>query len=332
MEDEKVSVIIPLYNVGLYIQPCIQSVLSQTYKNLQIILVNDGSTDNTEEVISKYKSDNRFVIINKPNGGASSARNAGLEVAEGEYIYFIDSDDSIMPHTVGVLVNNIKEFQSDFCCYRYCFKNNTKITKTCPNYGIECYRTKDEIIKDAFLGINIKNVIWKKFFRRDFLKKNKIGFLEGTINEDYLFTMQCAICSSRVSFCNDLLYCANERQGSVSRNIKAETISSLATIYNGVESMLKKYGIYHQYKVFLYGGYTKLTLFSLFQVAYRLSSLKKFIRFYKMLADKPYMKYFVGKEVRLAGPQFYLFYLISLRPVLFYSVVRILKYTGYHIY
>ena len=91
-----ISVIIPIYNVEKYLTKCIESVINQTYKNLEIILVNDGSTDNSKEIIDKYSSiDSRIKVINKKNGGLSDARNVGIELAKGEYITFLDSDDWI---------------------------------------------------------------------------------------------------------------------------------------------------------------------------------------------------------------------------------------------
>ena len=87
-----VSVIVPIYNVENYLKKCIDSILCQTYSNLEIILVNDGSTDNSLEICNSYKDD-RIIILNKENGGLSSARNSGLEVMTGEYIFFLDSDD-----------------------------------------------------------------------------------------------------------------------------------------------------------------------------------------------------------------------------------------------
>ena len=91
-----ISVIIPIYNVENYLKKCIESVINQTYKNLEIILVNDGSNDNSKNIIDEYSTiDNRIKVINKENGGLSDARNAGIEIAKGDYITFLDSDDWI---------------------------------------------------------------------------------------------------------------------------------------------------------------------------------------------------------------------------------------------
>ena len=103
-----VSVVIPVYNVEKYVEKCLDSVINQTYQNLEIIIVNDGSTDNSLSVCQKKKlSDSRIKLINKENGGLSSARNAGIECAQGEFICFIDSDDWIELDYIEVLLNGM---------------------------------------------------------------------------------------------------------------------------------------------------------------------------------------------------------------------------------
>ena len=119
MKNPLVSVIIPIYNVEKYINKTINSVINQTYKNLEIILVNDGATDNSLEICKKYNEiDSRIMIIEKENGGLSSARNAGLDVAKGEYISLIDGDDFIESHFIEYLLSLIIKSEADIAeCY-----------------------------------------------------------------------------------------------------------------------------------------------------------------------------------------------------------------------
>ena len=112
--EKKVSVIIPVYNVEKYLEECIQSVLKQTYKNLEIILVDDGSPDNCPKMCDEWaKKDSRIKVIHKQNGGASSSRNTGLDVMTGDFMCFIDSDDFIAKNYIEVLYNNLIETNSD---------------------------------------------------------------------------------------------------------------------------------------------------------------------------------------------------------------------------
>ncbi len=109
-----ISIIIPVYNVEQYLHRCVDSVLNQTYKNLEIILVNDGSPDNCPFICDEYaKKDKRIIVVHKENGGLSSARNAGLEIVQGEYISFIDSDDWIHENYIEILYKNLHEKKAD---------------------------------------------------------------------------------------------------------------------------------------------------------------------------------------------------------------------------
>ena len=115
-----ISVIIPIYRVELYLKECIDSVLNQTYKNMEIILVDDGSDDNCPNICDAYKKkDSRIQVIHKKNGGLSDARNAGIEIAKGEYICFIDSDDVIHPSFLQILYEDLIETGSDMSICHY---------------------------------------------------------------------------------------------------------------------------------------------------------------------------------------------------------------------
>lgn len=112
--EEKISIIIPAYNVSLYVKKCVESVCNQSYKNLEIIVVDDGSTDNTLEILQQMeKQDSRINVIHKENGGLSSARNAGLKIATGNYIMFLDSDDWIENDCCNETIVNIKKNNAD---------------------------------------------------------------------------------------------------------------------------------------------------------------------------------------------------------------------------
>ena len=112
--DEKISVIVPVYNVEQYLERCVDSIINQTYKNLEIILVNDGSTDNSGQLCDKLaKKDNRIRVIHKENGGLSDARNVGIDEAKSDLIGFIDSDDYIDEDMYELLINNMKNANAD---------------------------------------------------------------------------------------------------------------------------------------------------------------------------------------------------------------------------
>mgnify|MGYP000233519789 FL=1 len=131
-EDIKVSIIIPVYGVEKYISQCLESVINQSYENIEIIVVNDGTKDNSMKIVEEYLLDERIKIINKENGGLASARNRGIEEATGEYIYFLDSDDWIEVNTIEVLVeesNNLDIIYSNFWYFDEKNQKKEKIKK-----------------------------------------------------------------------------------------------------------------------------------------------------------------------------------------------------------
>lgn len=117
--EELISVIVPVYNVEKYVEKCVESIINQTYKNIEIILVDDGSTDNSGKIIDNISlKDNRIKVIHKENGGLSDARNAGLDICNGKYIGFVDSDDSIHKKMYEILYKNIKEYSANISICR----------------------------------------------------------------------------------------------------------------------------------------------------------------------------------------------------------------------
>ena len=149
---QKISIIIPVYNVEKYIRKCVDSILSQTYKNLEIILVDDGSLDNCGKICDQYaKIDNRVVVIHKQNGGLSSARNIGIEKATGEYLMFVDSDDSLEKIACESLINITNKTNADIVLPDGMKTENTESFKD----------IIDKVIKSEDLSklVNYKNLI-----------------------------------------------------------------------------------------------------------------------------------------------------------------------------
>ena len=148
MDEKLVSVIIPAYNIEDYIGRCLDSIISQTYKNLEIIVVDDGSRDHTGEILDNYaKKDRRIKVIHKENGGVSSARNKGIEAAEGDYIGFIDGDDLIEPEMYKTLVDLLEEENADIahCGYQMVFPDRVDYYH---NTGKKKIQTTEEGLKD----------------------------------------------------------------------------------------------------------------------------------------------------------------------------------------
>ena len=172
-EDIKISVVIPVYGVEKYIRQCLESIINQTYKNLEIIVVNDGTKDNSMKIVEAYLSDKRIKIINKENGGLASARNRGIEEATGEYISFIDSDDWIELDSYEELIKTIKD--EDIIVFDFCkFDEATQKIKR-KSTTIEEFK-KNVTQNRKYLLLEYCNESWNKMYKLDFLKKYNLKF------------------------------------------------------------------------------------------------------------------------------------------------------------
>ena len=202
-----ISAIVPAYNVEKYLERCVNSILIQTYENFEIILVDDGSKDQSVEICDKFaQEDNRIKVIHKENGGLSSARNAGMKIAEGKYIVFIDSDDDIEPNMFELMLQAAEENKADFVMTDYIriLKNNKKYLETSAIQG-GLYEKKDMIqyIYPALLmGDNIDYgpvlSVCRCLYNRSFLNENNILFAEDVKwSEDNLFSAIVGYCANQ---------------------------------------------------------------------------------------------------------------------------------------
>lgn len=203
-----ISVIIPVYNTGAYLEASLESVINQTLKNIEIIVVNDGSTDNSAEIIESYvKFDKRISVINQINAGPSIARNNGLKTALGDYIYFMDSDDLIFPETLETCFNYAKSECLDIVSFdAVSFYDNSYTS----NDLFFDYSRKTQIESKVYSGRDflnelIKNKAYKAsvclyIFNRELCQNLDLLFLEGVFHEDELFTPQLFINASRIGY------------------------------------------------------------------------------------------------------------------------------------
>lgn len=173
MGNDLISIIIPVYKVEEYLEKCIESVLKQTYTNLQIILVDDGSPDNCGKICDEYaKKDPRIEVIHKVNGGLSDARNVGIAKAKGKYIGFVDSDDYIKEDMYEILINLIKEYDADVSiCNLYDVIDGKEYIRNNEN-GIQKY-SRLEILKEVLLDKNIQSYAWNKLYKKELFDEIK---------------------------------------------------------------------------------------------------------------------------------------------------------------
>lgn len=241
-----VSVVIPVYNVEDYLNECVNSVVNQTYKNLEIILVDDGSTDKSGQICDEYlNQDSRIKVIHCENGGLSAARNTGMDLASGKYIYFLDSDDYITPqcieHNVELMVSEAADMT---------FFDGFVFFTDCEEYDInesyfrnERYSTDSgrEVLLELLNNDEYRTPVQFCFFRRAWLSENSLRFYEGIIHEDELFTFQVFNANGTVAHCHEQLYARRIRPASIMTSSGIEKrYYSMLTIYYELANMYRK--------------------------------------------------------------------------------------------
>lgn len=198
MNNKLVSVIVPIYNVEKYLARCIESIIRQTYTNIEIILVNDGSTDNCGEICKHYAhKDKRIKIVEKKNGGLSDARNAGLKIATGEYVIFVDSDDYIEEELISDTYSKIVENDADICYFNYnqVDEQGNLIEKNILNFEDELLLIEegktDEYLVTCFFTYKHGIEAWDKMYKMKIIRDNGLTFTYNheIFAEDLLFNL-----------------------------------------------------------------------------------------------------------------------------------------------
>ncbi len=317
----KISIIVPIYNSEKYLSQCVESVLRQDYSNFELLLINDGSIDNSIEICRKYSQiDSRIKVFHKNNGGVSSARNYGLDRVTGEWVTFLDSDDELSENYLLSMIKPILvDDKIDFAIWGYEYYNaeNDTITYT-TSVSDSCLvqiLDKDFGIKMMYEGIWSfwKWFICSKLFKMEILRENKIKFNEHIkFGEDRLFIMEyiCAI-SNRMCFSSDNIY--RYRIHSESTNGRTEVVYNEESI-TGVEATIcmyekickietTKYNCYLALRDLIYSYRTQKKIMVSFSVD-KLSLNKLDIMFYNVVSKYKYCKVLIFEKFFSCFPQY----------------------------
>ena len=220
---EKITVIVPVYNVENYLQKCLDSLLSQTYKNLEIIVVNDGSTDNSGNICQEYaQKDNRIIYIETENSGQSAARNFGLDRMTGSYVTFVDSDDWVEQDYVEVLYRKLMEYQADIAVANYYSYNESEGMYYFHIFGDSYYEKVYDnvsIFENLYESSEMKSFAlisaWGKLYRADLF--NDLRFDKVKLGEDGYLNQKIYLLAKKTIYLNKGLYAYRQREGSSSR-------------------------------------------------------------------------------------------------------------------
>lgn len=214
MENPLITVVVPIYNVELYLKRCINSILKQSYSNLEIIMVDDGSEDNSGLICDEYeKKDERIQVIHKGNGGLSDARNAGINIAKGAFITFIDSDDFVSLDYIDSLYELILKYNTDISgCYHKKFANDREIPKRIERKEAIILSGVEAVI-DLCYQKHITNSAWGKLYRMSLFEKNR--YPVGKLYEDLGTTYKLFLLCDKVAFSMEEKYYYFQRNNSI---------------------------------------------------------------------------------------------------------------------
>lgn len=237
--DKKISVIVPIYNVEKYLRQCIDSIINQTYKNLEIILVNDGSPDNCGAICDEYSSkDERIKVIHKKNGGLSDARNVGLEIASGDFISFVDSDDWIDIDTYEIMMNNIIKYNANIAVSNINYVYDEKSKPKYDEENIHIFNREEamnELIHDGL----VQAVVWNKIYKKELL--DNMQFKVGKLNEDEFFTYKICARAEKIVYIPNILYQYRQRENSIMSNYSIKRLDGVEALYERLQFIRKEF-------------------------------------------------------------------------------------------
>lgn len=251
----KVSIIVPIYNVERYLEACIESILSQTYGNFELILVDDGSPDQCGIICDKYATqDSRIKVIHKENQGLGMARNTGLDYAIGEFVCFVDSDDWLEQHAIEYWIRAQRKYDADIVMCNYQKRNDNK--EVLYRYEIRnkecCYRGK-EIEQEIFWPMigqesmvredfTINMCVWTNLYRRELIESEQIRFLSEReyLSEDICFNLQYLLSCKVAVMIPESLYCYRYNPTSLTSRYKGDEYQKAVALYNKVQSWAKQ--------------------------------------------------------------------------------------------
>lgn len=248
-----VSIIVPVYNVEEYLRECVDSVLNQTYSDVEVILVDDGSTDQSGNICDEYaEMDSRIKVIHKKNGGVSSARNTGIETALGERIIFVDSDDCIHPR----LLESYRELDDDSVTLLCDYTTDMEEWK---RFSLNDFQEHMEfVVREKFMKLFYKDYMnppFNKYFRADIIREHQIRFPEDmSLGEDLIFNMKylaAVKCDYRILH-GAFYYYRENRAGSLSTGGRADLLNIQKKLFASIKNFLDETGIWTEENAAIY--------------------------------------------------------------------------------
>lgn len=247
---DKVSIIIPIFNMEKYLNKCIESVSRQTYKNIEIILINDGSTDSSEQIAIEWsKKDSRIIYVYQENKGSGIARNNGLSKATGKYIVFVDPDDWIEEDAIEQFVSQMEINNADLiiaCAYNEYFDKDGKILETKKDSFLNEYINDIKKIQNRYVPLFLENAItapWNKMYKLDIIKQNNIEFPNLKRSQDIVFNYKYYDCIKSLQIYDKRLYHYRIESETYGKKINVEYYKTVCKIYEDINKLLEKWNV-----------------------------------------------------------------------------------------
>lgn len=247
-----ISVIVPVYNVEKLLERCLNSLVNQTFNNFEIIIINDGSTDSSFEIVKKFQKSysHLITVVDQANQGIGNTRNNGIALSKGKYLYFIDSDDYISANTLEKMYQLAEVNKADYVIGG--FDTVTEEETYLASYPVE-YSLKEELLftqdhKDLFLA---HNAVWNRLFLSEIVKTEAIRFLPGLMYEDLLFSRQYFLRSQRAVIMEDNPLQYVQRDGSLMASMKTNNNLDFVEIFTALINDSKEKNLYTDYKDYI---------------------------------------------------------------------------------
>ena len=296
MQNVDISIVIPAYNVEKYIRRTLESVENQTFKNFEVIIVNDGSTDGTLKIIEEFVNRNdNFFLINQENKGVGEARNIGIKNSNGMYIAFLDSDDFLEPSYLQKLYNVAIKSGSDIvCCNFYFYFESTGLKISCPISSIPGIYSGEKALKKITSCMGTFAFLWNKLFKRSLFVNHKIEFNDMYF-EDSATSPQLFFYANIVTFIPDVLYNYVMRDTSILHTMNSKKINDFIKSFGIMRNFYEKKGIYKKYKRRMKGYAHRLTLiisYDIFVMHFKSSNFEGFVKNIKAMRRS--LKHFIS--------------------------------------
>lgn len=301
--NKLITIIIPVYNTEKYLNKCIQSVINQSYIDLEIVLINDGSVDNSLNIINKYaKLDNRIVVINKSNTGQGESRNIGINNAKGEYIFFLDSDDYLDRCCLENLISYNQKMDCEIIVYNgNGFLDETGVINDEPYFNIVDYYNNKIVDGEEFFHTNMDCISpCLKLYSKEFLIKNQILFPNYKYGEDIYFWAKCCLFTKKIIYSNYCGYFRRHRKNSVSNTSNIKIIMERIQSINEIKKLINNtnFKCSPTFKKFI-----GLYAYRIFGAILRLKNVKSIYKllkeFKKVQGIKISIKYFLYYKIKI---------------------------------